>query len=334
MPTVGQDNGQDKYSMNHFFIKTVYISGILALSVQSLYAASLHIEAPKVAPSTRAPIVVEILLDAEQDTMSGVAGNFSFPAELFDIESITSAGSIVSLWATQPIVSQEKYLDARTHITFEGIFPGGFDGVRSPYYQGKKPGILFSVILVPKQKGEGSFIVDDVVLNSFSSDAKPLPAGNVIEPVTVPVLHDVIPGAEKVAMRVKSATLSALITHDPLVEHNAWYALVHDTSERATIAKMFVAETNDYNGELVSDSAWRVAKNPYVLLYQDRSKFVNIKIIYSDNTYTTLTLPPVENSSPIFYMSRILVSVIIVLFVVYLYAQSTFAFFKKHKKQE
>lgn len=320
--------------MNHFFTKILYVSGVLALSVHGVYAASLHIEAPKVAPSTRAPIVVQILLDAEQDIMSGIAGNFSFPSQLFDIESITSAGSVVSLWAMQPTVSEERYLDNRTHITFEGVFPGGFDGVRSPYYQGKKPGILFSVTLTPKQKGEGSFIVDDVVLNSFSSDAKPLQVSNVIESITVPVLHDAVPGAEKVAMRVKSATLSALVTHDPLVEHNAWYVLVHDTSERATIAKMFVAETNDYNGELVPDSAWRVVKNPYVLLYQDRSKFVNIKIIYSDNTYTTLTLPPVENSSPISYMSRILVSIIIVLFVVYLYAQSTFAFFKKHKKQE
>ena len=58
---------------------------------------------------------------------------------------------------------------------------------------------------------------------------------------------------------------------------------------------------------------------PYVLLFQDRTKYIHVKVVYSDHTYTLRTLPPVENSQSIPSMSRILLGIALLLLCVYFY---------------
>jgi hypothetical protein len=266
------------------------------------------------------PIEVQIFLNPEEDTLSGISGSFSFPEDMFSIEDIVVESSVVSLWVKQPAISNEKYLDSRTHITFEGIFPGGYEGVRSPYYGGKKPGILFSVILVPKLKGMGAFIVDDVVLHRFDGEASLIDVPSVFRLISVPDLNVTKTVSSSLVHRIKSPTLTAAITRDSLISNNAWYLFINESKPVSGIESVYVAETDDYNGEIVEPSSWRKVTMPYVLLYQDRSKFVNVKIVYANRTYTTITLPPVENSNSISLISRILVSIVIVLCVIYAYA--------------
>jgi hypothetical protein len=320
--------------MNFIFLQKVFKKALLALALSvtstwSVFAVSVSIGGPQTTLPTRDQIVVFVVLNPERDTLSSISGNFSFPSDMFTVVDISNAGSVVPLWITQPSLSKEKYLDNRTHIIFEGIFPGGFDGVRSATYLGKKEGIIFAVTLLPKAKGVGSFIVDDLFVTSFTPQADQLPVSSAIRYVSVPTLIGTQSPFSSSLVRTESKTLQATISRDILIDNNAWYVMVHDSHEKSAIESMYVAETNDYNGELVSESAWRSAKNPYVLLYQERNKFVHVKIVYADKTYTTLTLPPVENSQHISQLSRILVSIIIVLFVLYTYGKSSFTFFKK-----
>jgi hypothetical protein len=310
--------------MNYLYTKISMAISIMVLSCVSASAASITIDAPSNVSSNRQPVVVRVFLDPEQDTLSGIAGNFSFSSDLFTIADISTENSVVSLWAVQPSLSEEKYLDARTHISFEGAFPGGYGGVRSPYYKGALPGILFSITLIPKGTGEGTLIIDDLALNAFDKDATPLPALSVLKDITVPQLNQAIPKDELPPTSVTSPTLTAVITRDELVNRNAWYLLINDPEPKSSIAQIYVAETDDYNGELVEEGSWRAAKNPYVLLYQNRTKYVHAKIVYSNRTYTIKTLPPVENSPQTIPMSRILVSIVIALSLCYLYGKKLF----------
>lgn len=320
--------------MKKFFTKSIYTGMLLISSFASVYAASVSIDAPKRALSNRQPFVVSVYLNPEDNTISGISGSFSFPENLFVVDHISNENSIVPLWINQPAISEEKYFDNRVHINFEGIFPGGFDGVRSPYYKGKNKGSIFSVTLIPKDKGAAALLVDDLVVNAFTSDARPIPVESAVATIVVPELNDAIPTQPSALTRIKNQNLSAQITQDPLVNNNAWYVVVHDDNEKASIQKIQIAETDDYNGERVEEGSWRTVKMPYVLLYQDRSKFVNVKVTYTDNTYTTTTLAPVENSHSISTVSRILVSVIALLFALYFYGKSIiFIFFKIVKKK-
>ena len=74
--------------MYNFFkknIKRVTLAVLLLSSLPSVYAASLSIVAADQALSTREPFVVSLVVDAQQDTLSGIAGSFSFQSDLFNI---------------------------------------------------------------------------------------------------------------------------------------------------------------------------------------------------------------------------------------------------------
>ena len=315
--------------MNTFFKTSITGIAFYTMSVLSSYAASVSIVAPSGAVPNRDPVIVQIMLDTEGKTVSGIGGNFSFPADLFTLGDVITSDTVVSLWITQPSVSVEKYFDNRVHVTFEGIFPGGYSGVKNPYYSNTQKGHLFTVTLIPKQNGNGALVVDDLVINAFSKDAEALPSASVVHLIKVPELLKETTSIKKDFVRVNDSTLSAIITRDPLINTNAWYLLVNETDSRGALEKMLVAETDDYNAEMVAESKWREAKNPYILLYQDRSKNVHVKMVYSNKTYTTKTLHAVENYTNFSFISRILVSIGIVVFLLYLYGKNHLILFRK-----
>ena len=296
----------------------------------SLSAASINVDAPKATLPNRTPIIVQVSLDPERDTLSGIAGDLSFPADLFTLGKISTESSVVSLWVTQPSISKDQYLDNRTHVTFEGVFPGGYSGVRSPYYQGKRTGLLFYVQLIPKASGKATILVDDILMNAYDSDATPLTTESAVAFTTVPQQVDSSAAQTPLPLTwIPPVMVTALITQDELVNSNAWYVLVNEEGQKVAVRDIFVAETDDHNAQVVSENSWRSAKSPYILSYQERTKFVHLKIIYTDNTYTTVTLPPVENSKSIFTISRILVSILTALVVVYLYGKHILILFLK-----
>lgn len=326
--------------MNYFFttriIKTTLL-GILFLSTISYgYAASISIVAGDIALANREPFVVSFLLDAQEDTISGLSGNFSFPTDLFMVSSIRIESSIVSLWASPPVITDERYLDGRTHITFEGIFPGGYDGVSSPYYIGKKSGVLFSVTLIPKNEGRGTFLVDDIALHAFNKDATLIPTDTAIKTVVVPhLVESITHSVSKESRFITSTSLTTFITRDTLVGNNAWYLMVNDREATYAIKKVFVAESNDTTAPSVASLDWREVSVPYILLDQHRTHYVHIKILYSDLSYTLQTLLPVENSTNIWHVSRILLGISIILLLLYMYAKNFFiTFTKKYHKEE
>lgn len=295
-----------------------------------VFSAKLFIQAPQRASSNRQPVVVQVFLDAENDALSGIAGDFSFPEKLFTVESIDLEGSVVSLWAKQPSLGEERYLDGNTHLTFEGAFPGGYRGVRSPYYQGTRPGIVFTILLTPKQEGFGSFSLTDLAINAFNEKATPLPITSSIVPILVPTLQQEVQTKEPSLHFTESKTLTATIARDPLVAQGAWYVLVNEREPRQAIKAIYVAESTTYAAESVNDLSFRSVANPFVLTYQDRSRYVHVKVVYTDNTYTLRTLMPVENSKPDNNLSRILIGVVALVLVAYFFSHAHSARSKKH----
>jgi hypothetical protein len=314
--------------MNYFFKTSIFLV-VVASGLLNVSAAKIVIGAPSHALGNRQPVVLQLFIDQENDSVSGISGNLSFPSGLFTIDSIRTENSAVSLWVTQPKVSEEKYLDGRTHITFEGIFPGGFDGIRSPYYQGTKPGILFSVVLIPAQAGKGTFVVDNILLNAFNADATALPAVTQVQDITVPTLTAGAPAVNTILSPVSSPTLVASIEQSELINHNAWYLAIHEREPVSAIDSVYVAENDSYDVLSVPTDDWREVATPYILMYQDRTKYIHVKVLYSDNTFTTRTIAPVENSPRISSLSRILIGVLVILTLLYLYATTTYSSVRK-----
>lgn len=315
--------------MNIFFKKLLFIILLASSSSMYTFAAKIIIDAPGQVAQNGQPVVVGLFLDAEKDTISGIAGNFSFPSDLFEVEDISIQNSVVSLWLNQPSISQEKYLDGRTHIIFEGIFPGGYSGVRNPFRQGAQTGMILYLKLIPKQKGYGILALDDISLNAFDSNATKLPVDSVYKRITIPALQDELSGKRSVLKEADNKVIDITVSRDESVNANAWYLIVSDIQQTSSIVSMYVAETDSGSPLAVSSIHWRAAKNPYILFYQDRNKYVHVKIVYTNNTYTIKTLQPVENSSRISMQSRILIGIAVMLLVMYFYGSKHFTLFRK-----
>lgn len=305
-----------KIKLQHLFILVAFF---FTFSVPA-YAAKLSIIAPTKVSNTSDPVIVQVILDPEKDVISGISGNLSYPSDLFKLHSISTNGSVVSPWVTYPKV-ESGYLDGKEHITFEGIFAGGFGGVRSAYYVGEKTGNVFTIILLPKQQGVGTIALDSITLNSFDEKATPLPVSSVYFPIVVPDLisNAILPS--KVIKEVTPTSLSVSIERSDLIYRNAWYIAVHDSEPKSAVEDIFIIETSDALTFSVDDKRWKKISSPHILFYQDRSKFIHVKVVYSNGAYAFKTVAPVENLQLTNAISRILSGVLFLslLYVLYVY---------------
>jgi hypothetical protein len=334
--TVGQANVSIIIMKYFHLYKKISICICIALtSLVFSNAATFVIESPIKAPPNGSAVAVRVYVVPEGKVLSGISGNFSFPSTMFDIDSISTESSVVLLWVQQPVLSEEKYLDGRTHVTFEGIFPGGYAGVRSPYYFGIKPGIVFTILLRPKQMGIADIVIDDVKMYEFTSDARELSSQSVSVSIENPASVEGSIHQPKVqAKEVISPTLIASIEKDPLISSSAWYLMVHEREQKSPIQRISIVESNEYHASLVSEYDWRSIKVPYILRDQSRTKYVHVKVEYANNTYAFRTIAPVENYQGIPVYSRILISVALVLLVLYLYVIYFISSKKNHTNQE
>jgi hypothetical protein len=308
-------------------------ASLFVLTCIDVHAARLYMNAPITASSNRAPVVVQIFLDTEKDTVSGIAGTFSFPSDLFALQMISTQNGIVSLWAIQPHISAQRNFDGRTRITFEGAMPGGFSGVRSPYYIGEHPGLVFTVALIPLYAGEAEFLLDGTEIHAFDANASNLSSEDSTSHITIPTLSGSMVANQTSLTPVVSNTFTVSVERSPLIDNNAWYLSAHEDEVVHSIDHIEIAETNEYDGEHVSEYQWHTVSNPYVLLYQSRNKYIHTKIIYTNHTYAIKTIAPVENSSTIFSSSRILIYILLISALLVRYAktfsQTLLRFFKK-----
>lgn len=314
------------------FLKILLTSFFLFfVTLESVFAARIFMEAPEIANKNKEALVVFVYLDSEKDTVSGISGSFTFPSDLFDLDSISTTNGVVSTWMSSPHIAQEKYFDGKTHITFEGIIPGGFSGVRSPYYKGFKPGLIFKVNLIPKNKGFGNFVLENIELHAYDESATKLASIGTIQSVTVPELAVNMPTSTHGASAIYSSTLAVSLAQSDLIANNAWYVNVYEDSTVHSVDHIEIAESKEYDPNNVASFLWRTVTTPFVLSHQSRSYYVHVKVVYTDTTFAIKTIAPVENSSSISFEECILISIFISILLLSYYAKNILRFVSKYK---
>ena len=307
------------------------VVAVTLLFGKPLYAAKLILVSPKTAAANGEPFAIQVFVDPEGYTLSGLSGVLTFPSEQFDVASITTQSSIVSLWVTHPRIVEERTFEGVSRILFEGIVPGGFSGVRSPFYQGERPGLVFTVSFFPKQKGLAKLSLNDIELHLYDEQGTKVYAKSSIAEIKVPEMIKVYTPQEKSEGRfVKSNTLKVTIAQDQLIDNNSWYINVNEDESARPINHIEVAESGEYDFAYVSSYAWHRMTNPYVLLYQSRVKYIHIKVVYENGTYATRTIPPVEKSLKILSLSYILLIILIVVAILYHYRENILQHLSKY----
>ncbi len=315
--------------MKYFFTKIQLLLVVVMQTVLCAYGAEMYIESPESVSSNRSPFILSVFLDPESTPISGISGDLSFPSELFDVELISTQNGVIPLWIQSPSVSVDKKFDRRTHIVFEGIVPGGFSGVHSPYAIGVYPGSIFTVTLIPKNKGNGEIRLDNTELHAYDEKATVITTKNILKQVVVPTLSGSPYDGQNNLKFVVSDTVSMEVVSDSLVHTGNPYVYINDENPSHAIDYIQIVETSEYNPKLVSSYAWRTVTNPYVLLDPSRSKYVHAKIIYTNKTFTYKTVAPVENLQSFSQLSRILVYIVIAIFLLYHYGKNFLHLFSK-----
>lgn len=312
-------------------IKIIYIfTSVMIVTLSTVNAARMYIDTPHGASSNREPLSFSVFLDAEGNNLSGISGDLSFPSELFDVKVISTQNGVVPLWLVQPRVSEEKSFDQRTHIVFEGIVPGGFNGVRSPYVKGTLPGIVFTVTLIPKEEGKGNFELNNVELHAYDSRGTIISNKGDVQPISVPHLSGkkIIQSSELTI--TDNRTVTMIINQSDLVNDSSPYVYVREDDPSRTVDHIEIAESNEYSPSKVSLQEWHTATNPYLLVHTSRTKYVHAKVVYTNKTFTYKTLPPVENSQALLHSSRILLYIVIAIALLYFYGKNLLYIFKKY----
>lgn len=316
--------------MKKYYIITLSVCFTLAcfLPVQT-NAAFLSVDTVDDLTSISGPVVVTVNLDPEKDSVSAVSGTFSVPADLFEVGSISTSNGVVSMWVESPRVIKENYFDLRTRIRFEGIIPGGFTGVRSPYYDGSRPGLVVKITLIPKAQGVGYFLLDDVQVRAHDIQGTLLSNKTTDIPFTNAQVQKASTEKSPRPREVKSSTLQLLLNQSELIENGAWHLVIREEETLQGIDYIQVAETRDYRTPEYSSSLWRKTSSPYVLRNQDRDMFIHVKVVYTNNTFALSTIEPVENSERKSSLPLILVGIILVIILSSRYAAHFRKFFKR-----
>lgn len=314
----------------NYFLKKLTLLGVIAVqSVFFAHAAVLSFDSPKSVSSNRSPFVVTVFLETENDSVSGISGDLSFSSELFDVKTISTQNGVIPLWVQSPHVSKDTQFDRKTHITFEGIIPGGFNGMRTPYASGIYPGIVFTVTLIPKNKGDGDISLQDIEIRAYDEKATLLSTKSSTRPVSIASLSGQVYSGDNELTFVSSDSVRMEVSANELIHARNPYVYVYDENPSRAINYIQIAESHEYKPENVSLSSWRTATNPYVLLDASRSKYIHAKIVYTDNTFTYATTEPVENLQSFSQLSRILVYIVIAIFLLYHYGKNFLHLFSK-----
>lgn len=301
---------------------------LLVTSTLSAHAAKVLLDVSK-NPSGTA-YILHVSLDTEGVSANAVSGVISFPSDLLKVKSLDTTSSIISLWGTQPTETKERSFNVRTQITFEGIMPGGFVGVRSPYYQGERPGKILDIELTPIGNGEAYIMFDSVRV--LANDGKASSLSVTAESVTIPTVMTKTSLFKDVAIKkISTGVFAPFITHDQNVARGKWYLVPLFTSNQKTVKELEVAETRTSDPESIAMYEWSTVSGTYVLAYQNRNRFVHVKASYYDDTYEIVTLAPVENSQDNLLGSYILIGIIML--IAWTIIRTLHARYSSHKKR-
>ncbi len=303
-----------KFTAISLFLASLFFTGY-----NHVFAARFVMETPEEISANGSPVTVTIYLDAETDSVGGISSTFSFPSDMYDIASISTTNSVVSLWLTAPRVSNEKNFDLRTRIVFEGIFPGGFTGVRGTAYRGSRPGVIGTITLNPKHEGVGNFLLDTTEIRAGDGIGTLLFSESLVRQFSIPKLVSVQPTVIKNETEISGSSIQVELSRSNLIENNKWYLIIRDDNTNRTVDHIEIAERKEHNPRDIPMFMWRTTTSPYVLLHQSRTMYVHTKIIYNDGTFAYKTIEPVDNSQKNNVVSRILVCIGIFIAVLYRY---------------
>jgi hypothetical protein len=285
-----------------FYYKQLYMGPIFVilfflLSFSRSHAASFsHIVEENL---SKKEIKVTFLLDPKNESINAYEGELIYNTKKLAVERIETANSFVTTWITYPEKSNSLLGD--DSIVFEGLTPGGFSGVLQTGEDNKEPGILFSVIFSAREQGDTNVSLSGV--NVYKNDGIGGEAEILDHSLTLSLRDSFVkssyPRASLTGASQENEGSSDIFAQ--VIEGEDIYAgrpfLIFENKNKQKSLLMFqVSESIIADSRSLQGFSWAEAKSPYLLTRVGTSKFIHVRALYSDGTYSVKTLEAVEKS--------------------------------------
>ncbi len=181
--------------LKYFLTALVFLAGIFF--VLPVDAATISLRASAGSVNVGGTFTVKALINTQSESINNVESAINFPNDLVEVTSVSTQGSILSLWVEQP-----SFLNSSGVVSFNGGVPNpGYNGsggtIVTINFKAKSPGsatIYFSGAAVRANDGLGTDLLSgqgsaSVTVNGTAvAEPKP-PTAPEVEKMTNPVIY-------------------------------------------------------------------------------------------------------------------------------------------------
>lgn len=248
-------------------------------SVQAIFAASVHFELPE--QFTIGEVAqVKVFVDPEGEYINAVEGEVVVSGADAVVTDVYNGDSIVSLWAMSPTV---KFSGGINRVPFSGGIPGGFKGVFDYYTQTVEPGLLMTLVVLPRSYGTISFTLSDVSL--YRHDGK----GTEIQSKAVSKSRSVAGQSEKTG----GADTTEEDVYPPVID---FVDIVHEPSLFSGEPTLIVDARDDETGifyievKVGEEDAFERIESPYALTDIANGDQVHVRVMDMSGNQTETSI--------------------------------------------
>jgi hypothetical protein len=251
---------------------------------------------PQLVVNQTAEVILSI--DTEDQNINAIDLKLNYSKEDFLVKRINEAGSVISFWIEQPVLSKDS-----GEISLSGIMAGGFQG---------KTGVLLKIYLVPLNTGEKSFAINQakILLNDGQGTEATLnPSALNFQVIAAGPPEEVIP--EEPADTELPESFIPEISQHPDIFDGQWFLSFNTQDKNSGIDYYQVREVKQ---DLLSFlTGWENAESPYLLKDQQLRSFVYLKAVDRAGNARIVILPA---PNPLLWYENYLVYLIIILIIV------------------
>jgi len=216
---------------------------------------------------------IDAQINCQGASLNALEGNIIFPADLLELENITTEKSIINLWVEQPKVENS----ANGTIFFSGITPGGFAETNAN---------VFSIYFKTKKTGQGtiSWQGQKALLNDGAgTDSKPT-ANNL----AINIKDRLDNGNPAVVSAPADSEPPEDFTPEIVRDNNLFNnqnVLIFNTQDKETGINHYEVKEEkiiSFLGLSFKTGSWKTAISPYLLKDQKLGSNIYVKAV--DNT--------------------------------------------------
>jgi len=277
------------------FIVLSLLCIVFSSTAHSTYAAIFGVS--EVSDTREKEIKVTLSLDAKEERLNAYSGLVEYDRKKLYLKHVDTSNSIVTGWVTYPELDNSP--DGDSGILFEGVTVGGFDGVVVPDSTKKDVGKLFTLVFSVREGGDAT--VSFSQLTTFIDDGNATEENYKDAVLTVKAPVDFVKnsyllGDYDVTRKENETSNDLYVTKATTSElyDGRSFIIFENLNKQKSVVSFEVSESPTSDPKKVPDFSWTKAKSPYLLTESGLTRYVHVRVSYTDGTYTYKTLETVE----------------------------------------